>query len=314
MTTDRPGVLLMTYGSPASLEPEDLRAYLARVRGGREPDPPLVDEFTRRYRLIGGSPLIARTREQADALSEWLGWPVQIGMRFSEPSIRAGIRKLIHVGVTEIAAIVLSPQYSPLLMGGYGRAIDEAQAELGDEAPRVVVSGAWHEEPAFVRALASRALELLRALSTADHRPAHVLMTAHSLPKRIAEQEPDYLAQLRTTAESVAVRAGLADDDWTFCWQSAGHEPGEWMKPDFADLIPEIAASGRRSVIVVPVQFLSDHLETLYDVDIGAREQAERHGVSLRRVPSLNADPDLIEALATVARRTLTRELSSSHA
>jgi ferrochelatase len=77
------------------------------------------------------------------------------------------------------------------------------------------------------------------------------------------------------------------------------------MKPDFADLMPEIAAQGARSVLVVPVQFLADHLEILYDVDIGARDQAERRGLTFRRVSSLNADADLIEALATVAPRTL---------
>ena len=77
------------------------------------------------------------------------------------------------------------------------------------------------------------------------------------------------------------------------------------MKPDFADLMPEIAASGRRSVLVVPVQFLADHLEILYDVDIGAREQAERSGLTFQRIESLNVEPFLIEALAAVARRTL---------
>ena len=134
---------------------------------------------------------------------------------------------------------------------------------------------------------------------------AHVLMTAHSLPKRVAEQEPGYLAQLRATAEAVAMKAGLPERDWTFCWQSAGHEPGEWMKPDFADLMPEIAARGGRSVLVVPVQFLADHLEILYDVDIGARAQAEAAGLRFARITSLNDDPGLIDALAAVAQATL---------
>lgn len=118
---DRPGVLLMTYGSPASLEREDIRAYLARVRGGREPDAELVDEFTRRYRVIGGSPLIEITRAQAAALADSLGWPVEVGMRFSEPSIVEALRALVGAGVTTVAAIILSPQYSPLLMSGYAR-------------------------------------------------------------------------------------------------------------------------------------------------------------------------------------------------
>jgi len=303
--SERPGVLLMTYGSPASLEREDIRAYIGRVRGGREPDPELVDEFTRRYRVIGGSPLIEITRAQASALADELGWPVEVGMRFSEPSIPAGLRALTGTGVTTVAAIILSPQYSPLLMSGYARAIEEARTTLGQTAPNLSIAGAWYQEPAFVAALARRVVDALGVLAPEERQAVRVLMTAHSLPKRVAEQEPDYLAQLRATAEAVAAKAGLSDRDWTFCWQSAGHEPGEWMKPDFADLIPDIAASGGHSVLVVPVQFLSDHLEILYDVDIGARRQAEQLGLTFRRVSSLNADPDLIEALATVALRTL---------
>jgi protoporphyrin/coproporphyrin ferrochelatase len=303
--SDRPGVLLMSYGSPFSLEREDIREYLARVRGGRGPDRELVDEFTRRYRAVGGSPLIDITRAQAAALADELDWPVEIGMRFSEPSIPAGLRALTDAGVSTVAAIVLSPQYSPLLMSGYARAIDEARATLGYSAPDVSVAGPWHEEAAFVAALARRVVEALAALSVEERRAVRVLMTAHSLPKRVADQEPGYLAQLRTTADAVAARAGLSDRDWTFCWQSAGHEPGEWMKPDFADLMPELAAAGRRSILVAPVQFLADHLEILYDIDIGAREQAERCGLTFHRIDSLNADPGLIDALGAVARRTL---------
>jgi ferrochelatase len=303
--SERPGVLLMTYGSPASLEREDIRAYLARVRAGREPNPELVDEFTRRYRVIGGSPLIDITRGQAARLADALGWPVEVGMRFSKPSILAGLRALADDGVNTVAAIILSPQYSPFLMSGYARAIDEGRATLGKNAPDVSVAGAWHEEPAFVTALARRVVQALAALPPEKQQAVRVLMTAHSLPKRVAEQEPDYLAQLRATADAVAARAGLSDGDWTFCWQSAGHEPGEWMKPDFADLMPDIAASGGRSVLVVPVQFLADHLEILYDIDVGARDQAEQHRLTFRRIASLNDHRDLIDALATVAERTL---------
>ena len=302
---ERPSVLLMTYGSPASLEREDVRAYLARVRGGREPDPELVDEFTRRYRVIGGSPLVGITRRQAEALSDVTGWPVEVGMRFSEPSILAGLRTLTDAGVTQVAAIVLSPQYSPLLMSGYGQSIAEAHDLLGDLAPGVTVAGAWHLEPAFIAALAARVGGALNGLSGEERKAVHVLLTAHSLPKRIAEQEPEYLEQLRETAEAVATAAGLRAGQWAFCWQSAGHEPGEWMKPDFADLMPGIAAAGCRSVLVAPVQFLADHLEILYDVEIGAREQAARSGLAFRRIESLNADPKLVEALASVARQAL---------
>ena len=173
------------------------------------------------------------------------------------------------------------------------------------------MAGAWHEEPAFVAALALRSTEALGRLPADEREAVTVLMTAHSLPRRVADQEQDYLAQLRATAEAVAARAGLSDREWSFCWQSAGHEPGEWMKPDFADLMPQIVAAGGRSVLVVPVQFLADHLEILYDIDVGARVQAEKCGLAFHRIESLNLDRGLVQALDAVARRTLPATLGA---
>jgi ferrochelatase len=169
----------------------------------------------------------------------------------------------------------------------------------------VTIAAAWHDETAFVAALATRVTGALDRLRSGERDGVAVLMTAHSLPRRVAEQEPDYVAQLRATAATIASRAGLDDADWSFCWQSAGHDPGEWMKPDFADLMPEIADSGRPSVLIVPVQFLADHLEILYDIDIAARDQAEACGLRFERIESLNADRGLIGALAATVERTL---------
>ncbi len=304
----RLGVLLMTYGSPASLD--DVAAYMTRVRGGREPEPELVVEFRRRYQVIGGSPLVAITGAQAEALEAALDGdvPVAAGMRFSEPTIEGALRGLASRDVTRVAAIILSPQYSPLIMGGYGRAVDAARAAIaaeegGREAPEVVMAGAWHRERGFIAALAGRIREALERLPPDERGAVPVLLTAHSLPRRIAEQEPDYLVQLEETASAIAQVAGLGPERWTFCWQSAGHEPGEWMKPDFADLMPILAAHGHTRVLVAPVQFLSDHLEILYDIDIGAREQAEPAGLAFSRIESLNTEPRFIAALAAVVRR-----------
>ncbi|HEU0234867.1 MAG TPA: ferrochelatase [Candidatus Limnocylindrales bacterium] len=300
-------VLLMTYGSPASLD--DIDRYLAAVRGGRSADPALVEEFRRRYRVIGGSPLIERTREQASALEQRLGdgTIVRAAMRFSEPSIDAVVHELAGADVQRAAGIVLSPQFSPLLMGGYGQAVETARAAIGPGAPDVAIAGPWHREPAFVEALGARIRDALLA-DGAGGVGDPVLLTAHSLPLRVAEREPDYLDQLRETAELAAAAAALADGQWTFCWQSAGHEPGEWMAPDFADLMPRLRAAGHRRVVVAPVQFLADHLEILYDIDVGARQQAEAVGLAFRRTASLNDDPGLVNALAAVARRALEHE------
>ncbi len=136
------GVLLMTYGSPSSLD--DVPRYMTAVRGGREPEPELVVEFRRRYQVIGGSPLIERTRAQAEALETRLAGRalVRAAMRFSEPTIERQLRALATVGVRDVAAIVLSPQYSPLLMGGYARAVAAARNAIGDAVPEVRQAGA----------------------------------------------------------------------------------------------------------------------------------------------------------------------------
>ena len=138
------GVLLMTYGSPSS--PDDVERYITAVRGGRTPDPELVAEFRRRYEVIGGSPLIPITVRQAAAVEAALGDGtfVRAAMRFSEPSLSAVLGELADCGVERVAAIVLSPQYSPLLMGGYGRDLELARASLRDATQAVRIAGAWH--------------------------------------------------------------------------------------------------------------------------------------------------------------------------
>jgi ferrochelatase len=295
--------MLMTYGSPSSLD--DVPRYMAAVRGGREPAPDTVAEFVRRYRLIGGSPLVEITRAQAAALEARLGGDavVRAAMRFSAPTVDDAIRQFATAGIGQVVGLILSPQFSPLIMGGYGRAVETALARLGKVGPLVEISESWHREPAFIGALAGRVQEALDRLPSDERSSAPVLLTGHSLPRRVADAEPDYLGQLTETAEAVAERAGLEPGRWHFCWQSAGHEPGEWMKPDFADLMPTLRDAGHRSVLVAPVQFVADHLEVLYDIDIAAREQAEAAGLRFARIESLNTAPAFIDALAAVATR-----------
>jgi ferrochelatase len=298
------GVLLMTYGSPAD-DLHDLAEYLAAVRGGREAPDELVTEFGRRYRVIGGSPLIPITLMQAEAVQdrvrdEGVDAVATVGMRFSSPTVLDGLTALADAGCETVTAIIMSPQYSGLLMGGYQRALDEARASLGAGAPAVHLAPAWYRERGFVDAVAERIGDGLTTLP--DRAP--VLLTAHSLPRRVADREPAYLEQLRETAELVADASGLDAGRWHFCWQSAGHEPGEWMKPDFADLVPRLRSEGHAAVLVAPIQFLADHLEILYDVDIGARAQAEEAGMAFARIESLNTSPTFVGALARIARET----------
>jgi ferrochelatase len=290
------GVILMTYGSPRDLD--DVGAYITRVRGGRAPDDALLAEFRRRYAVIGMSPLIEITLRQASGLEAVLGedFRVAAGMRFSQPSVSAAVDDVVSRGAQRLVGLILSPQYSETLMGGYDLALESAANGL----PARTVH-AWHLNPAFIGVLAARIQETDAARL---HIP--VLMTAHSLPRRVVDREPGYIEQLQETARAVAHQAELPAEQWTFCYQSAGHTPEEWLKPDLLDVLPQLATAGHRQVVVAPVQFLANHLETLYDVDVAGREQALGAGLdALIRVRAPNAAPDFLEALASVVRGEL---------
>jgi ferrochelatase len=299
------GVILMTYGSPRDLD--DVAAYITRIRGGRAPDEALLAEFRRRYEVIGMSPLIDLTQQQAAGLEGVLGadFRVAAGMRFSEPSVGAAVADVVGRGAKQLVGVILSPQYSATLMGGYDQALQAAAAAAANGVQARTVQ-AWHLNPAFVDVLASRIRVALAAYRAEERASLPVLQTAHSLPRRVVEREPDYIEQLQDTARAVAVAAELPAEQWTFCYQSAGHTPEEWLKPDLLDVLPELAAAGHRRAVVAPVQFLADHLETLYDIDVAGREQAVSAGMdALIRVHAPNAAPDFLEALASVVRGEL---------
>ncbi|MCL0102270.1 ferrochelatase, partial [Dehalococcoidia bacterium] len=135
-----------------------------------------------------------------------------------------------------------------------------------------------------------------------------VLFSTHSMPKIVVEREPEYTEMLHDTAREVAVRANLKPSQWQLAYQSAAHTPEEWLKPDITDVFPELAGQGHEDVLIVPVQFLADHLEVLYDIDIAARAQAGSFGLRLHRTESFNVMPKFIEALANVVRKELTRD------
>ena len=310
MTISRVGVILMTYGSPATLD--DIPVYLQNVRGGRAADETLITEFRRRYDLIGGSPLLRITREQAAALQEELNrkhpdgplFRVDAGMRFAPPFI-ADVVPEVAAGAQELIGVIMSPQYSPIIMSGYVRTLQDAVASLQRDDLQLKIAGDWHLQPLFLQALAERVQQALDRFPPQVRERVPVLLTAHSMPKRVIENEPDYINHLKETAARVAEMVGLPANRWMFCYQSAGHTPEEWLKPDFADVMPELRAAGYDHVLIAPVQFLADHLEILYDIEIGARSQAEEHGIRFARIESLNTSPLFIEALTAVVKETM---------
>ncbi len=311
-TQQHVAVMLMTYGSPAMLD--DIPGYIKNVYGGREPDAEIITEFRRRYALIGGSPLLRITREQAQALQVELNststdgttYRVDAGMRFSPPFI-ADLTPELTEDASKLVGIIMSPQYSPIIMRGYIQTIEDAVEEQNRPDLKLAISRDWHMQPYFLQALAERVRQALNRFPEDIREQVPILLTAHSMPKRVIEREPDYINNLKETAAAVARLLNLSEDRWMFCYQSAGHTPEEWLKPDFADVMPELRQAGKKHVLIAPVQFLADHLEILYDIEVGAREQAEEHGIAFSRIESLNTSPLFIKALAEVVKETLQR-------
>jgi protoporphyrin/coproporphyrin ferrochelatase len=295
----------MTFGSAQN--EEEVPGYLRSVRHGGDPDPAVVVEFQRRYRIVGWSPLVEITLDQGKALQRLLDdesgpgrYAVAVGMLHSQPTIEQGVEELAAAGGAQVLGIVLSPQYSPIIMGGYNRALAQACSKHLPGAG-VRVAGPWHSAPSFVEELATRVTQGLARFP--DPGRVAIIFTAHSLPRPVVDRDRSYIDQLMETIDLVAQRANLPGDRWQFAYQSAGHTPEEWLKPDLKDLLPGLREAGYEDVLVVPVQFLADHLEILYDIDVAARQEAEDAGLRFNRIELPNTSPMFIKALAEVVHR-----------
>ncbi|MBI3997874.1 MAG: ferrochelatase [Armatimonadetes bacterium] len=292
-------VFLMAYGTPARLE--DIEPYFTNIRGGRRASPQQVQALIERYRAIGGaSPLLAITRQMAEALAARTGLPVYIGMKHWHPFIHETVTQMHAAGVQRAVAITLAPHYSRLSVGVYIKTAQEAAARCGGPHLRFVES--WHLHPGLIATLAARIREACRHLHDPD--AARVLFTAHSLPKRIMEWHDPYPMQLVESSKAVAAAAGIAR--WSFAFQSASSTGEPWLGPDVLDAMRDLHGKGVREVVVCPIGFVADHLEVLYDLDVEARGLADMLGVRLVRTESLNASPPFVETLAAIARGHLT--------
>ena len=301
------GILLMTFGSATTAA--GVRDYLASVYRGRPVPEDLITEFERRYEIVGRSPLIDITRAQGAALQQVLDAQdglgravVRIGMLHSEPRIAVAFEALVAAGADQVIGIVLAPQFSPIILAGYGRSLEAARADASVAVP-VHLAGAWYEQPAFIASLAERLVAGLNQFDPSRRNHVPVLFTAHSVPRSVMERDPGYITQLADTAAAVAQSVGLSRSRWQFAYQSAGHSPEPWLTPDLLDVLPTLTAAGHREALIAPLQFCADHLEVLYDLDVAAREQAEAAGIAYHRMDMPNTSPSFIRALADVVAR-----------
>lgn len=305
--TGKIGVIIMTYGSATAAE--HAAEYLQHIYKDKIPDG-LAADFAERYRLVGRSPLVEITQEQAELLGKELDsegkrpFVVQAGMLHSHPFIAEAVQNCREAGAERLVGVILSPQFSTLIMQGYHTALQAAAAQHGYTAKQITIAQPWPAEPHFIDLLAKRteaALDKLRPRFGS----VPVVFTTHSLPERVVAKDPHYLDQLQTTAEAVVSQFKKPDLDWYRAYQSAGHTPETWLKPDLVDILADLRDKHSKAVLIVPIQFLADHLEILYDLDIAAREQCEAYNISYNRIELPNTDPLFVMSLAATVRSTL---------
>jgi ferrochelatase len=297
MTESEPtGVLLMAYGTPATLA--DVEPYYTDIRRGRPPSPELLEELIGRYRAIGGvSPLLEIARAQAGGLQRLLedggegGFRVELGMKHAAPRIGEGVEALLDAGARRAVALVLAPHYSALSVGQY---LAQAREAAGDRLELLPVEH-WHLEPSYVALLADRVRSCLDSFPADARGGLDLVVTAHSLPERIRESGDPYPLQVEQTARALAAETGI--ERWQVAWQSAGRTPDPWLGPDVLDVVRALAEAGSPGAIVCPAGFVSDHLEILYDLDVECEAVAAEVGLAWRRTESANADPRFLATL-----------------
>jgi ferrochelatase len=296
------GVLVMAYGGPASLE--EIPGYLADIRHGRPTPRAVLDEITRNYGAIGGrSPLLEVSRRQVDALAVELGgdFSCHLGMRHWSPWIEEVVCAMVDDGIERAVGLVLAPHFSALSVARYQQKVEDGLALCHGRVDFEHVPS-YHDAAGLIEAFASRVEDGISRWPEAERDRVHVVFSAHSLPERVLASGDPYGEQCLETARLVAERAGLAGERWSWAYQSAGRTPEPWAGPDLGEHLEALCAQGIRDVVSVPVGFVSDHVEILFDIDHKAAAVAAGLGVRLERPPALNDDPRFIAALAELVR------------
>ncbi len=288
-------VLLVGFGGPETLEevPDFVESVL-----GRTPPEHVIPEVLSRYRAIGGgSPLPATTRRQAVLVGAELRdrgrfANVFVGMLHAEPTITQAAEQIVADGAGEVVVVSLAPYRCEVSTDAYEAAAENA---LSGSGIGVRLGPDWNLSPSYVGALA----EMLKSGLEGAPTDTPVIFSAHSLPQRMIDQGDPYADQLRETAEAVADVAGVSE--WQLAYQSvsgAAREP--WLGPSVEEVMDEIADRGATSVLVDPIGFIADHVETLYDNDVEHRRHAGSIGLEFHRPRCLNEHPGLITTLTDV--------------
>ncbi|MGI6679304.1 MAG: ferrochelatase [Dehalobacterium sp.] len=290
------GIILLGFGAPRNMS--EVEPFITHIFRGKKPPERVIAEMQERYLALGGtSPYFATTCAQGKLLEELIrkrgqNITVHIGMLHSEPFISDTMDQMIQKGIERIIAITLAPFYSKVSTGAYENEI--AKKVKSDPNIRVVYLNHWCHHPFFIESWAQK---IARSLQGFSH-PADVrlVFTAHSLPSDPPEDAACYDKQYQEAVRLIVDK--LAHKKFTVTYQSKGKRPIPWLGPFVEEVIDKLSSKGEEQVLIVPIGFVSDHMETLYDLDIELKNLAKLVKIDLRRISALNDDQKFIQGLA----------------
>ena len=313
----RIAVVLMQLGGPDSLEavepflynlfldPDIIDFPFANI--AREPLARFISskrskKVQHHYAKIGGiSPILELTNRQAQALEAELQKSVDarvfVAMRYWHPSTDEAIKEIQNENFGRIILLPLYPQYSKTTSGSSLNEWNRRFRPGHLDSVELKAIRNFHNHPLYVDAVVERINEALSRFSGAIHGNIFLLFSAHGVPQSVIDSGDPYKSQVQETVRLVMQRGGWRSPH-LLCWQSKVG-PSVWLKPYLHKTIPELAAQGVKNLLVVPIAFVTEHIETLYEINIEAREQAERLGLThFEMMPALNESPTFIRALA----------------
>ena len=293
-------VLLVSFGGPEG--PDDVLPFLQRVTQGRNVPPNRLQEVAEHYHQFGGvSPLNAQNRALIAALVHELGdhgprLPIYWGNRNWHPLLSDALRQMVADGIHRALALVTSAYSSYSGCRQYLEDIERARAQAGPDAPRVDKLRVFYNHPGFIEPMMENVQLALEELPEQHRAEAEMIFTAHSIPLNMA-QTCDYQRQLEESSRLVS--EGVGHTNWRLVYQSRSGPPSQkWLEPDVRDVLRELAAQGSsKHLILIPIGFISDHLEVLFDLDVEAAEICRESGLNMVRAATVGVHPRFVQMI-----------------
>lgn len=292
-------VLVMSFGGPEGRD--DVLPFLENVTKGRGVPPERLAEVAHHYERFGGlSPINAQNRALVAALeaeldAHGLRMPVYLGNRNWHPFVTDTLRQMREDAIRRAIVFVTSAFSSYSGCRQYREDILQALEIVGAGAPELDKLRVFFNHPGFIEPQISRLVDALSRIPESRRARAHVAFTAHSIPIAMASQSA-YEVQLREAARLVAAGAGCGS--YALVYQSRSGPPNvPWLEPDILDHLEDLAARGVRDLVVVPIGFLSDHIEVLFDLDVEAAERSEELGMNMIRAPTIGTAKPFVEMI-----------------